>query len=538
MSRLVAILAFWLMAVASATPAAAHAAFLSSDPADSALLTQAPSRVALTFNEPVTIVRLRLIDAAGLSHELGDARLEGDVVIATLPTGLPEGTNAVSWRVVSADGHPIGGTLLFSVGKTTSAGAVASQAAAPGLYPAIWTVGFILNLGLFLGIGGAFFAAWIADGETPAFARRVTTAALVAGILVAPVSLGLTGLDFLGVGLGEFGSPAAWTTAIGSTYGSTVIVAVLALALALVATFERAYRHARILSGAALLGLGVALSLSGHAADAPPRSITWAAVFLHGVAVAFWAGSLIPLGLLLWQGDQKARAALVRFSWAIPFAIIPLLAAGVLLVAVQFTDLSDLWTTDYGRILAVKLTLVAALFALAAANRFGLTGRVLRGDQASNRALVRSIAIEAAAVIAIFALVALWRFTPPPRSIAAAAAAGAANSAPAMAKIMSKETDTMATITVTPGRVGPVTVSLEITDMALTPIEPKKVSVSFANPGAGIESIVRNATLGDDGRWLIESLTLPLAGSWTVEIDVLIKDFVQADLEGTITIRP
>jgi copper transport protein len=535
MPRLLAILAFWLMAFAAVTPAAAHASFISSDPADSSLLKQAPSRITLTFNEPVTIVRLRLFDAAGGSHDLGDAHLEGAVVVATLPAGLPEGTNAVSWRVVSTDSHPIGGTFLFSVGKTTTPGVAASEAAAPGLYPAMWTAGFILNLGLFLGIGGAFFMAWIAGGAMPRIARRITKTTLVAGIVAAPVSLGLEGLDIRGVGLDEFGSPSAWTTAIGSTYGSTVLVAVLALALALVATSERAKRYARVSSGVALLGLGVALSLSGHAADAPPRSLTWVAVFLHGVAVAFWTGSLIPLALLLWQRDPKARPALVRFSWAIPFAIVPLVAAGVLLVAVQFTAPSDLWTTDYGRILAVKLALVAALFALAAANRFGVTERALRGDQASNRALVRSIGMETATVVAIFALIALWRFTPPPRAIEVAAAA---TSLPAVAQMTSTEADTKATITVTPGRAGPVRVSLEVTDLALTPIEPKKVSVSFANPDAGIEPIVRNATLGEDGRWRIDGLTLPLAGSWTVEVDVLIKDFVQANLEATITIRP
>ena len=41
--------------------------------------------------------------------------------------------------------------------------------------------------------------------------------------------------------------------------------------------------------------VGLALSLSGHATTAEPTSLTQPSVFLHGVCVAFWIGSLVPL---------------------------------------------------------------------------------------------------------------------------------------------------------------------------------------------------------------------------------------------------
>jgi CopC domain len=48
-----------------------------------------------------------------------------------LPGGLSRGTHLVSWRVVSADGHPVGGALTFSVGEPSVTCAAAGAANAP-----------------------------------------------------------------------------------------------------------------------------------------------------------------------------------------------------------------------------------------------------------------------------------------------------------------------------------------------------------------------------------------------------------------------
>ena len=51
---------------------------------------------------------------------------------------------------------------------------------------------------------------------------------------------------------------------------------------------------ARGLSAVAMAGVGLSLAASGHAASAPPQWLTRPAVFLHGVAVAYWIGALCP----------------------------------------------------------------------------------------------------------------------------------------------------------------------------------------------------------------------------------------------------
>ena len=81
----------------------------------------APDAVALIFNEAVSPLVLRLISADGASIDLQNVQTHGPAVIARLPS-IGGGTHAISWRVVSADGHPVGGSIVFSIGAPSPSG--------------------------------------------------------------------------------------------------------------------------------------------------------------------------------------------------------------------------------------------------------------------------------------------------------------------------------------------------------------------------------------------------------------------------------
>lgn len=105
-----------------------------------------------------------------------------------------------------------------------------------------------------------------------------------------------------------------------------------------------------------------------------------------------------------------------RFSRIAALAVGVLALTGLGLAIVQLEKPSALVETRYGLILSVKLGLVTVLLALAALNRFRLTPSLARDKNAAS-ALKPSILFECAIAIAIFAVVAGWRFTPPPRTI-------------------------------------------------------------------------------------------------------------------------
>ena len=80
----------------------------------------------------------------------------------------------------------------------------------------------------------------------------------------------------------------------------------------------------------------------------------------------------------------------------------------------QSRSLGALIASDYGRLLAVKLALVAALLALALRNRVALTPAVARGEAAAARALSRAVRAEILIGLAVLALASGFRLTPPP----------------------------------------------------------------------------------------------------------------------------
>jgi hypothetical protein len=104
-----------------AAPAAAHNELIGSAPADEAIVDTAPTQVVLEFDQPVQtdFGLVAVLDATGVHHEQGEPEVIGSTV--TQPLGaLDPGVYEISYRVGSADGHPITGTLSFTVAGTGS----------------------------------------------------------------------------------------------------------------------------------------------------------------------------------------------------------------------------------------------------------------------------------------------------------------------------------------------------------------------------------------------------------------------------------
>jgi copper transport protein len=181
-------------------------------------------------------------------------------------------------------------------------------------------------------------------------------------------------------------------------------------------------------------------------------------------------------------------------------------------------------------VLAAKLAVVAALLTIAAWNRFALTHQIHQGDAEARLGLVRTIAAELTLALVVFALVATWRFTPPPRALTAAAAQPA---------VLSFHTaSAFANVAFTPARAGRVKVSMLIMTGNHQPLDAKAVTLTIANPAAGVEPFARSAHNPGDGSWRIDALTIPLPGLWSVRLDILMPDDTIATLEDELEVRP
>ena len=104
-----------LAAFAFAAPAYAHSELRGSVPAAGAVLDCAPAQFELQFNEGVQLTALRLFRVDGEEvplprRPIREARSE----VIDLPP-LEPGDFRAEWRVISPDGHAVGGAIPFTI---------------------------------------------------------------------------------------------------------------------------------------------------------------------------------------------------------------------------------------------------------------------------------------------------------------------------------------------------------------------------------------------------------------------------------------
>lgn len=111
------------VSVVAAPPAAAHNTLISSSPADGSTATTQPGTVELTFDQAVQnrFAQVAVFDAGERTYESGDPEIVGATVTQAVDD-LPGGEYTIAYRVVSADGHPVSGTVTFTMaaGGTSS----------------------------------------------------------------------------------------------------------------------------------------------------------------------------------------------------------------------------------------------------------------------------------------------------------------------------------------------------------------------------------------------------------------------------------
>jgi copper transport protein len=405
--------------VLAARPAAAHATVVETTPADGARLDTAPAEVSVSFTEGVSLGAgyLRVLDADGTRVDTGAAAVRDRVVSVALRSGLPEAGYVVTYRVVSADSHPISGAWSFVIGdgalpapgSVGDGGAGDSGSAAVGAaQPAVRWLGY---LGLALGLGVPVFliTCW-RDGWAEPRMRALTGAGLAAVGVSALLGVLLQGPYAGGAGLGSVLDPQLLSATVGSGYGRLLLVRAL-LALALAAVLVPVWRRGRqpgpaLLVPAGLLAAGLVLTVAatGHpvAGSAPVLAVTVTAV--HVSAMSGWLGGLVallaaalPRGGAATDLGGELRTALARWSRTAFGFVVALVLSGVVQALREVGSLGALVHTTYGWLLVAKLAVVLLVLAAAAVSRDWvhqrLTGRAAVRRQVPEHAVAAGHAV-------------------------------------------------------------------------------------------------------------------------------------------------
>jgi putative copper resistance protein D len=282
---------------------------------------------------------------------------------------------------------------------------------------------------------------------------------------------------------------------------------------------DRQWNVLSIALAAAFLG---SIALVGHAGATPGLAgrVHLASDVLHLIAAGAWLGGLLPLAMVLAcvkNAHSGAGPAIVvlatrRFSVLGIVAVGALLLSGVVNTWNLVGSFSALITTDYGRLVTLKIGLFAAMVGIATVNRFALTPRLpARGAaQALKRNAFGELALGLCAIVFVGVL-----GTMPP----AAHHHFEPTQIPADAAFVHIHTDTaMAEVTVMPGHPGTARAVIRLLGEDFTPFEAKEVALSVVP--AGQPPTNRAAASVSDGTWQLDGLALPQAGTFTVTVTI------------------
>jgi copper transport protein len=402
-------------------------------------VAEAPPRIVLEFNEPIQadFGSVRVFDSDGERVDEGEPEYpEGNQrsVAVGLSDGLERGVYTATYRVVSADGHPVSGGFAFGVQVAASSGSAPSVADLLGESDAGAAVevlyGVVRGLhyaALLLMVGLLAFWALVWRGlDAPRWPGGLLLGAAALGFLTAGAGFPLQGLVASGAGLGDVLDrtvlEVSFDSRTGFAWAGRCLVWLALIALLFV---TRAPSRGRVLllSGPVLL-LILSLPYGGHARTQSPEAVLVPADIVHVAAAGAWLGGLVLLLVAFWPrreataagataGLVEAADATRRFSrMALP-AVAILVAAGLVQAWFYLGSPGELFDgSTYSLALLAKILLLSGVIALAVGNR-RRTAR-LSGEAPAVGALRRAMRAEVAlAVLVLAATAVLVREAPP-----------------------------------------------------------------------------------------------------------------------------
>ncbi|KUL27314.1 copper resistance CopC/CopD family protein [Actinoplanes awajinensis] len=525
----------------SAVPASAHAALVSSDPNNGVIVPDAPNKVTLTFSESIQLIsgKIRVLAPDGSRADQGDPTADGSQVTIPLRSGGGRGTYLVTFRVISADSHPVAGTITYSVGaaSTPPAADEIEDVKVDPVVRALIPIGKYLGYaGLVLLVGPVLVLAllWPQRLARRGPGRLIWTGiGLVAGSTVlgiwlqAPYTLGTTLFD---VRVGDL------RDVLGSTFGAVMLVR---LAVVIAAGFL--LRPLLVGSGGeskldlALLGvLGVAAlatwPLTGHPTASPVPGVSVVLDALHLASMSVWLGGLVMLfAFLLPQANARELGAILPIwsRWAFT-AVGALIFAGTVQALIEVSSLNGLFNSTYGRLILTKVALAAIVIAVAAYSRRLVNHKIA---EESPRGLRRVLLAELGITAVVLGVTAALVQIAPPRTAEAA---------------QTTETSTTVTQTLTdknmslqvdiyPAAVGNNSMHLYAYTPDNKPLPVVEWKATAALPAKGIEPIEIPLLRITDFH-AIGDIALPQAGEWTFKFTARTTDIDQTSFTMTAKI--
>jgi len=535
-------------ALAASSPRAfAHAVLLDSSPKPGEMLMQPPSEVVANFNEGVGPIFFKVLDVKGQPvGDPGEIRLDGTKMILPLGALLPNGTYVLTYRVISADTHPVGATFGFSIGEPMKSVDATADAGSRSIWSLAVAVNrWILYAGMLWVAGTAIFMLLVGlDGALREDARQKARWASVLTAWSYVLAVGFGGADMQLGGADALWQAATWRSGLDSTLASSAVFGLIAMLLLYAGFAAGDRRRDGFLIAGVVLAIGSFL-VTGHAATAPPAWLMAPVVGAHLLATAFWIGAFRPLLLSTRMLSVSDSGALLqRFStFAVP-AVIVVLVSGSAISLKQLGSPTKLFDNDYGTVLLAKIILVFVIIGIAAYNKINLTPKLIANDAAGVAKIRRTITLELMLYVIVLAAASALTVTTPPRALVATGEAGAADAKMAMIsggllkRTLRNAAAYSAEIELSPAKVGENMLMVTLTDPAGVIVDDATaLEVTVALEAAGISEVRLKAEPVGNGMWHVMIGETLIPGDWALTIDGYLTDYDKTSFATIVTLN-
>ncbi|MBL8644691.1 MAG: CopD family protein [Rhodospirillaceae bacterium] len=523
-------------------PVLAHAVLLGSTPKANEMLQTSPKELILNFNEGVGPIFFKVLDKTGKEVGApGEIKIDGNNLILPLSAELANGTYVLTYRVISADTHPVGATFGFSVGEPMADLSQMSQSTEPASTPWTWAVAanrWVLYAGMLLAAGSALFTLLV---TTPATVTAATftlgkNAAIISAIAYV-LAVGFGGAEMVLGGAAALFSGDTWARGLQSTLTPSAVIgipAMLVLIYGYTASVEKPKNGALTVGAVAAVG---SFLVTGHAATAPPVWLMATLVAVHLFCTAFWFGALYPLYKTTQAADAAAAGAVMnKFSvWAV-YSVALIIASGLVISWVQVQSPANILSTVYGNGLFRKVVLVAVILALAGYNKLVLTPALEKGDATGLARIRRTIRVEFALYVLILGAAMTLTLTIPPRALGDQAAAGAAMQMDGFKTTVQADGYSV-DVEVTPAKAGEnmIMATVKGKDGQVLTLADLEINANLA--AAGIADVMVKGQNVGNGMWHAVFKEMIIPGDWTLRVDAFVTDFDKVSFELTVSIK-
>jgi copper transport protein len=538
----------------AAPDASAHAVLESSTPTAGTVLREQPDRVELRFDEPVeaALGAIKVVGGDGSRVDTATVTRPGSAarVAVGLRTRLSEGSYLVVWRVVSADSHPVHGSFTFAIGHPGVVAGAPTTQSAQSLAVGLGVARFAGYGGLLLLVGALVFLTVCAPGlRADRAARRLIATAVGFAAAGTVAGFALQGAFDVGGGWSRVLDPVTLRALLDTRLGHShaLRLALLVVLWLLVRRGAPASRGQQGLVAVTLLGMLTSVAAEGHSG----RTLTSAALDVaHLSAAGAWLGGLValalvalpaqrrrahrqvampPLGVGASPGDSQVavleRVAVTTDSWlpvrrfsAVALASVCVLAGtGVAQALRQVPEWGALTGTTYGRLILVKIGLVAVTLAVASVSRQTVHRRLAtRSDDQRGWLLTRTVAVESVLLGVVLVVTSVLVATTPAKA--------------AYRPIQERQVQT-GPVTLDVTALNPSARTLELhfycygADGLPVAVDDLRAEAAQQSGASGLGPVAVPLLQAGTGHYLAGQLLLPHAGRWSLTLVVRVGEF-------------